>query len=200
MMPAGHAGRRPAPVRPPPGPGLHRDTEATRPVGVLRVLLLNASHEPLAVVTGRRALVLVVAGKAECVVERPDGRIRSPSLALAVPAVVRLRRYVRVPYPAAPAVTRAGVLKRDGRRCAYCQARAETVDHVVPRSRGGAHSWENCVACCARCNARKADRLLDELGWVLPSVPGPPRRGVLGRMWANEESDPAWEPWLSAAA
>lgn len=200
MVPAGHAGRRPVPVRPPPGPSLHREPDTVRPIAVLRVLLLNASHEPLAVVTGRRALVLVVAGKAECVVERSDGLVRSPSVVLAVPAVVRLRRYVRVPYPAPPAVTRSGVLKRDGRRCAYCQGRAETVDHVVPRSRGGGHSWENCVACCGRCNARKADRLLDELGWALAFSPGPPRRGVLGRMWANEESDPAWEPWLPSAA
>ena len=199
MKPAGHAGRGPAPVRPLPGPSLHREAEP-RQVGVLRVLLLNASHEPLAVVTGRRALVLVVAGKAECLVERPNGLVRSPSVSLAVPAVVRLRRYVRVPYPAPPAVTRAGVLKRDGRRCAYCQGRADTVDHVVPRSRGGGHAWENCVACCARCNARKADRLLDELGWALSITPGPPRRGVLGRMWGNEECDPAWEPWLPSVA
>jgi 5-methylcytosine-specific restriction endonuclease McrA len=200
MNPAGHAGRRPTPVRPGPGPSVHREPEAVRHIGVLRVLLLNASHEPLAVVTGRRALVLVVAGKAECLVARSSEQVRSPSVALAVPAVVRLRRYVRVPYQAPPTVTRAGVLKRDGRRCAYCQGRADTVDHVVPRSRGGGHTWENCVACCVRCNARKADRLLDELGWALSITPGPPRRGVLGRMWANEESDPAWEPWLPSAA
>ncbi len=200
MNPAGHAGRRPAPVRPAQGPSMHREPESARPVGVLRVLLLNASHEPLAVVTGRRALVLVVAGKAECLVERPCGMVRSPSMSLAVPAVVRLRRYVRVPYPAPPAVTRSGVLKRDGRRCAYCEARADTVDHVVPRSRGGGHTWENCVACCVRCNARKADRLVEELGWALSTTPGPPRRGVLGRMWSTEESDPAWEPWLPSAA
>src|SRR6478752_3064073 len=200
MNHAGHAGRRPAPVRPAPGPSVHREAETARHVGVLRVLLLNASHEPLAVVTGRRALVLVVAGKAECVVERPSGQIRSPSVALAVPAVVRLRRYVRVPYQAPPAVTRAGVLRRDSRRCAYCHGRGDTVDHVVPKSRGGEHSWENCVACCVRCNTRKADRLLEELGWSLPSVPAPPRRGVFGRLWSTDDADPAWEPWLPIAA
>ncbi len=200
MNPSGHAGRRPAPVRPAPGPSVHREAEPVRHLGVLRVLLLNASHEPLAVVTDRRALVLVVAGKAECLVERPSGPVRSPSVSLAVPAVVRLRRYVRVPYPAPPTVTRAGVLKRDGRRCAYCQSRADTVDHVVPRSRGGGHTWENCVACCVRCNVRKADRLLEELGWALSSAPRPPRRGVLGRLWSTEETDPAWAPWLPSAA
>jgi 5-methylcytosine-specific restriction endonuclease McrA len=180
--------------------------EAVRPepmpaVTVLRVLLLNASHEPLAVVTGRRALVLVVAGKAECVLEHPTAALmRSPSVSVAIPAVVRLRRYVRVPYQAPPTVTRAGVLRRDARRCAYCHGRGDTIDHVIPKSRGGAHSWENCVACCVRCNARKADRLLDELGWAMPFVPGPPRRGAFGRLWSGEDADPAWEPWLPAAA
>jgi 5-methylcytosine-specific restriction endonuclease McrA len=195
-----HGSRGPTPVR--PANGHHGgQSESGCVVTLVRVLLLNASHEPLAVVTGRRALVLVVAGKAECVLERPTASlVRSPSLAVAIPAVVRLRRYVRVPYQAPPAVTRAGVLRRDGRRCAYCRGRGETVDHVVPKSRGGEHSWENCVACCVRCNARKADRLLIELGWSLPALPGPPRRGAFGRMWSTEDADPAWEPWLTCAA
>jgi len=168
-------------------------------VTTLRVLLLNATHEPLAVVTGRRALVLVLAGKAECLVERDVGA-RSPTLVLAVPAVVRLHRFVRVPYQPATSVTRAGVLRRDRRICAYCGSRADTIDHVLPRSRGGIHSWENCVACCARCNTRKADRLLDEIGWSLPFRPAPPVRTGSGRVWLADDTDPAWEPWLPAAA
>lgn len=193
-------GRGPTPVRPATVHRARHEPESRVVTTLVRVLLLNASHEPLAVVTGRRALVLVVAGKAECVLERPSATvIRSPSVSVAVPAVVRLRRYVRVPYPAPPAVTRSGVLRRDGRRCVYCQARGETVDHVVPRSRGGTDSWENCVACCVRCNTRKADRLLDELGWSMSAVPGPPRRGPYGRLW-SEDADPAWEPWLPVAA
>lgn len=168
--------------------------------GLVRALLLNASHEPLSVVPGRRAVVLVVAGKADCVLERSGPLLHSPSSAMAVPAVVRLRRYVRVPYQPPPAVTRAGVLRRDGRRCAYCGGRGETVDHVVPRSRGGGHSWENCVACCLRCNTRKADRLLSELGWSLRVPPTVPRRGPLGAMFAADEADPVWEPWLGAVA
>src|SRR6476620_12666191 len=107
-----HGTRGPTPVRP---VNAHHGgpSDSGCVVTLVRVLLLNASHEPLAVVTGRRALVLVVAGKAECVVERPSAQIRSPSVSLAMPAVVRLRRYVRVPYPAPPPVTRAGVRKRD---------------------------------------------------------------------------------------
>src|ERR1700712_3274606 len=108
------------------------------PAGGARVLLLNATHEPLAVLNGRRAVVLMLAGKAECLVERAAGeKVRSPSFELSIPAVLRLNRFVRVPYAPTAAITRAGVLRRDRRRCAYCRATGDTIDHVVPRSRGG---------------------------------------------------------------
>ena len=170
-------------------------------VALVRVLLLNASHEPLAVVTGRRALVLVVAGKAECVLERLDAvAVRSPSVAVAMPAVVRLRRYVRVPYQAPPAVTRAGVLRRDSRRCAYCHGRGDTVDHVVPEEPGW-RSFLGELRRLLRAVQRPQGRpALEELGWSMPFVPGPPRRGAFGRMWSTEDADPCWEPWLPAAA
>jgi 5-methylcytosine-specific restriction endonuclease McrA len=202
MDSAAPGGRGPTPVRPWRAHPGRREADPGRGsvVALVRVLVLNASHEPLAVVPGRRALILVVAGKAECVLERSSAPpVRSPSLVLAVPAVVRLRRYVRVPYQAPPAVTRAGILRRDLRRCAYCAGRGDTVDHVVPKSRGGEHSWENCVACCIRCNTRKADHLLPELGWSLAWVPAPPRRALFGGLW-SEETDPAWAPWLPRAA
>ncbi|WP_222618734.1 HNH endonuclease [Nakamurella sp. PAMC28650] len=169
--------------------------------GVGRVLLLNATHEPLAVLNGRRAVVLMLAGKAECLVERAAGeKVHSPTFCLSVPAVLRLNRFVRVPYAPTAAITRAGVLRRDRRRCAYCRSSGDTIDHVVPRSRGGSHSWENCVACCTKCNARKADRLLSELGWVLPFAPTSPKRIGSGRLWLSEEADPEWHPWLGSAA
>jgi 5-methylcytosine-specific restriction endonuclease McrA len=114
--------------------------------------------------------------------------------------VMRLSRYVRVPYRRPVPMTRAGILRRDGRRCAYCTRRADTIDHVVPRSRGGGHTWENCVAACRACNSRKADRLLDELGWSLRVKPCAPHRAAGGVMVLTVEPHPAWEPWLGAAA
>ena len=129
-----------------------------------RVLLLNASFEPLAIVTAKRAIVLMLSGKAECVEAALGGAaFHSENLTIPAPSVMRLSRYVRVPYRSAVPMTRAGVLRRDSRRCAYCGSRADTIDHVVPRSRGGGHSWSNCVAACRNCNSRKADRLLEEL-------------------------------------
>nr|WP_244231408.1 HNH endonuclease [Saccharomonospora piscinae] len=173
------------------GPGLGRR----------RVLLLNATFEPLTALPLRRAIVLLVCGKAEVVHEDPTGlRLHSATMSVDVPSVIRLSTYVRVPYRAQVPLTRAGLMHRDRFRCAYCGGKAETVDHVVPRSRGGAHSWENCVACCARCNHRKADRLLTELGWVLRVVPREPH-GPHWKLLAHaRESDPLWRRYLGAPA
>jgi 5-methylcytosine-specific restriction endonuclease McrA len=166
-----------------------------------RVLLLNATFEPLAVVTAKRAIVLMLTGKAECVEATLNGAaFHSENLTVPAPSVMRLSRYVRVPYRRAVPMTRAGVLRRDGRRCAYCKKRADTIDHVVPRSRGGAHDWDNCVAACRGCNSRKADKLLAELGWSLDMVPRAPDRSMGGVLVLAVEPLPAWKPWLGVAA
>jgi 5-methylcytosine-specific restriction endonuclease McrA len=165
------------------------------------VLLLNASFEPLAVVTAKRAIVLMLTGKAECVQAALEGAaFHSENLTVPAPSVMRLSRYVRVPYRRAVPMTRAGVLRRDLRRCAYCGKKADTIDHVVPRSRGGAHSWENCVAACRACNSKKADRLVEEIGWTLRITPKPPNRAAGGVLVLAVEPHPAWEPWLAQAA
>ncbi len=194
--------RQPDPTGADPDPG---EVPGIAPVpGVVppgsRVLLLNATFEPLAVVTAKRAVVLMLSGKAECVEAAVGMAFHSASLTLPAPSVMRLSRYVRVPYRRAVPMTRSGVLRRDGRRCAYCAKRADTIDHVVPRSRGGTHSWENCVAACKSCNSRKADRLLEELGWSLGFTPKPPHRAAGGVLVLAVEPHPAWEPWLGAAA
>jgi 5-methylcytosine-specific restriction endonuclease McrA len=173
--------------------------DAAPPTGS-RVLLLNATFEPLAVVTAKRAVVLMLTGKAECVQAALEGAFHSESLTVIAPSVMRLSRYVRVPYRRPVPMTRSGVLRRDSRRCAYCSRRADTIDHVIPRSRGGAHTWENCVAACRLCNSRKADRLLEELGWTLRVKPVAPHRAPGGIMVLAVEPHPAWEPWLGAAA
>ena len=165
-----------------------------------RICTSNATFEPLAVVTAKRAVVLMLTGKAECVEAAVGSAFHSENLTLPAPSVMRLSRYVRVPYRRAVPMTRAGVLRRDGRRCAYCDRRADTIDHVIPRSRGGAHSWENCVAACKACNSKKADRLIEELGWTLRTAPAPPARNGAGVLVLAVEPLPAWEPWLAAAA
>jgi 5-methylcytosine-specific restriction endonuclease McrA len=165
------------------------------------VLLLNATFEPLTALPLRRAVVLVVCGKAEVVHDDASGlALHAATIEVPVPSVIRLSSFVRVPYRASVPLTRAGLLHRDGYRCAYCGHRAETIDHVVPRSRGGQHTWQNCVACCTRCNHRKADRLLSEIGWRLRVVPQAPH-GPHWRLLAQvHETDPAWRPYLGAPA
>jgi 5-methylcytosine-specific restriction endonuclease McrA len=169
--------------------------------GRRRVLLLNATFEPLAALPLRRAVVLVVCGKAEVVHGDSAGLVlHSAAASVVVPSVIRLHNYVYVPYRARVPLTRAALMHRDRYRCAYCGARAETIDHVVPRSRGGLHTWDNCVASCASCNHRKADRLLHELGWRLRSVPTVPRGPHWRLLAAVVDADPQWLPYLGEAA
>jgi 5-methylcytosine-specific restriction endonuclease McrA len=165
---------------------------------VAGALVLNATYEPLCVVPLRRAVVLVLAEKA-VVVEAGESVMHSERLSMPVPSVVRLSRYVRVPYHRDVPLTRRAVLDRDGHQCAYCGTRADTIDHVRPRSRGGQHVWTNVVAACARCNHRKGDRLLAEMGWQLTAAPAQPPATVAVVMgWARKE--PSWQRYLAWSA
>src|SRR4051794_20774011 len=125
-----------------------------------RVLVLNATFEPINVCSVRRATVLLLKHKAE-VLERGDTELHWATGALPRPHVIRLVNYVRVPRdPHRRKITRRAVFARDGWTCQYCGARTTlTVDHVIPRSKGGLSTWENIVASCAPCNRRKGDRL-----------------------------------------
>ena len=157
-------------------------------------LVLNASYEPLCVVPGRRAVVLVLTEKAVAVAGTDDV-VHSARVELAVPSVVRLTRFVRVPYRATVPLTRKAVFARDGGRCVYCGAPATSLDHVVPKSRGGAHSWDNVVSACGRCNHAKADRAVSEMGWRLRRVPVAPS-GAAWRVVGARRLDPRWRPYL----
>ena len=126
-----------------------------------RALVLNATYEPLCVVPVRRAVILVLKEKAE-VLQHRDEELHSERMSLPVPSVIRLVHFVRVPFRARAPLSRRSVFVRDGHRCQYCGAAAENIDHVIPRSRGGEHVWENVVASCRPCNAAKEDRLLSE--------------------------------------
>jgi 5-methylcytosine-specific restriction endonuclease McrA len=140
-----------------------------------RALVLNASYEPLGVVASRRAVVLVLADKAD-VVHDTEHVIRSERVQVAVPSVIRLRYMVRVPYQRRVNLSRRAVLFRDGKRCQYCGRDADSIDHVVPRSRGGTHEWDNVVAACRRCNLAKGNRLLTETTMILRRPPMAPKQ------------------------
>jgi 5-methylcytosine-specific restriction endonuclease McrA len=137
-------------------------------------LVLNASFEPLSTVTLRRAVVLVMRDKAVVEQAHPGLRLRAAAVDMPVPQVIRLCRYVRVPFRQRASWSRRGVLVRDRHRCAYCGRRATTVDHVVPRSHGGRDTWLNTVAACAADNHRKADRTPEQAGMRLLTQPFEP--------------------------
>jgi 5-methylcytosine-specific restriction endonuclease McrA len=165
---------------------------------VAEALVLNATYEPLCVVSQRRALVLVLTEKA-VMIEAGDHVLRSVTHTVEVPVVVRLARYVRVPYRSQVPLTRKGVLARDHHRCVYCGAPATSLDHVIPRSRGGAHVWENVVAACGRCNHLKADRAVADLGWRLRTAPRAPS-GAAWRILGSRRMDPRWSPYLGPSS
>lgn len=162
-----------------------------------RALVLNVTYEPLSVVGGRRAAVLVLADKAD-VVHDSAYSLHSEHLTLVIPSVIRLRQLVRVPYDRNVALSRRAVFVRDEHACQYCGSAAETLDHVVPRSKGGLHTWENVVAACRRCNLRKGDHALADLPMVLARRPAVARRftWVITSVGSVPE---VWEPYLQAA-
>ena len=165
----------------------------------MRTLVLNAGYEPLAVVSFKRALVLVMGGKAVVVASDDENPVVASSGQWDRPAVILLQRYVRIPNGRAVPVSRRGVLRRDNQRCGYCTSSATTIDHVLPRSRGGQDSWENLVACCLRCNNVKGDRTPQEMGWSLRTIPRPPH-GTAWLVRGIERALPAWEEYLAPAA
>jgi 5-methylcytosine-specific restriction endonuclease McrA len=165
-----------------------------------RVLVLNASYEPRNVCTVRRALVLILKEKAE-VLERGDDVLRSETMRIDRPEVIRLISFVRVPRDIhRRRITRKAVLARDGWICQYCGSDKHglTVDHVIPRSRGGESVWENIVASCAPCNRRKGNRLPQEIRMHPKRRPRPPGPTVFIRI-AAPRTPATWEPYLLAA-
>ena len=162
-----------------------------------QVLVLNASYEPLNVCTVRRAYVLVFKGKAE-LLEELEKPLHSASSTYPWPHVIRLTAYVRVPRTVQRKISRRALFARDGWRCMYCGTTASklTLDHVVPRSRGGDSVWENVVTSCAPCNMRKGNRLPHEVQMPLRKPPRAPAP-VLFIHLATPKIPNGWQPYLA---
>ena len=171
---------------------------------MVSVLLLNASYEPLAIIPRRRAVSLMLRGRVDAATEEALA-IRTTAVSLQIPTVLRLRRYVNVPRRGA-SWSRRGVLQRDGYRCIYCGVQAGelrrgqqllkqdfTVDHIIPRSKGGGNTWGNTACACPACNHRKGNRTPHEAGMPLRWEPKTPR---VGYIVATGEVPAAWKMYL----
>jgi 5-methylcytosine-specific restriction endonuclease McrA len=159
------------------------------------VLVLNQSYEPVMVTNAKRAVILVLLGKAEEVVNYKD-IIHSPSIQMPLPSIVRLSRYVHV-RDKEIVLTRKNVLKRDNHRCQYCGRTSVplTLDHVLPKQRGGRDSWENLVAACHPCNVRKGNRTPTEAGMPLIRPPHKPSRITYFQKFVRKHQA-SWRPYL----
>jgi 5-methylcytosine-specific restriction endonuclease McrA len=163
------------------------------------VLVLNATYEPINVCTVRRAVVLLLKEKAE-VIEHGEWELHSATCTFTRPVVIRLVSYVRIPRDThRRKITRRAVFARDNWTCQYCGSRSNlTVDHVVPRSKGGPSSWENIVASCAPCNRRKGNALPRQAGMNLQRQPRTPSPHVFIQV-ATPTIPAAWRTYLAAA-
>ncbi len=164
------------------------------------VLVLNATYEPLNVTSVWRACSLILSRKAEVLEAVPGQAIRSPSTTLPRPLVIRLVQYVKVPRFTSRRITRRALFGRDANTCQYCGSGVRlTLDHVVPRSRGGGSTWENVVTACAPCNLRKGDRLPHEAGMPLARTPRAPHPDLYLTL-GTRTIPHSWHPYLPALA
>lgn len=162
------------------------------------VLVLNASFEPLSVVSVKRAIVLLLKEKAE-IVEAAEAVLRSEHITFPKPLVIRLVYYVRIPYRVSFPISRRALLIRDQYTCQYCgvqpSSKELTVDHVIPRSQGGEMTWENVVIACKPCNNRKGNRTPTEANMRLLSQPRRPKYLALAYV-GSAEAYTVWEKYM----
>lgn len=160
-----------------------------------KVLLLNQNYEPLTVVSAKKAIILTFLDKVE-IVEKREKLVRSQHLALPLPSIIRLVRYIKIPHKRVE-LTRRNIFKRDGYRCQYCTETKThlTVDHILPKTGGGGDTWENLVCACVRCNNKKGNRTPDQAGMRLLKQPRRPSYLVFIQHFIGIADD-AWKPYL----
>lgn len=157
--------------------------------------MLNATYEPLGTVDFKRAIQLILEEKVD-VLHETEIPWRSQHYETFVPSVLRLRYFIRVPFKVRAPLTRRALLARDEHECQFvgCNRKATTIDHVHPRSKGGKHEWENVVGACKRCNSKKSDLTLEEMGWRLKRQPHMPHGGAWLLLGTQER--PEWKQYL----
>jgi 5-methylcytosine-specific restriction endonuclease McrA len=161
-----------------------------------RVLVLNLDHSPIAVVPVQKAIVLIILEKANILSTYSYLEIRTVSRSFQYPAVIRLSEYKNIPFKGV-LLNRANVFRRDKGECQYCGSRKQlTIDHVIPRSKGGKTSWTNLVAACNRCNVNKGDKTPEQAGLTLRLEPFKPSLSYFLAEYAERQAI-EWLPFLN---
>ncbi len=159
-----------------------------------KVLVLNADYSAFSICTVPKAFLLVYLDKAELVTDSAKGMLRTVNKSYPMPSVIRLHHYVSLPFKGVM-LSRQNVFRRDGNKCIYCGGNDDlTLDHVMPKSRGGKTNWDNLVTACRRCNSRKGDQTPEEMGISLPRKPYKPSFIMFLRDFASIEEN--WVPFL----
>lgn len=161
-----------------------------------RVLVLNQSYEPISVCSAKKAFLLIFLLKADLVAEREDRVLRSVNATYPYPSVIRLSSYIRVRFKNVE-LSRRNILRRDNNQCQYCGKITTplTLDHIIPRSRGGMDTWDNLVTACIRCNNRKGNQTPEEAGIKLAKQPRKPHHVIFLKNFMGKV-DEAWKPYL----
>lgn len=161
-----------------------------------KVLVLNQNYEALTICNTKKAIVLLLTNRAEIIAKRDGLMIRSPSISLPFPSIIRLDKYVRVRYKQVM-LSRKNILRRDNHKCQYC-GRSDlslTIDHVLPKSKGGQDTWENLVTACIKCNNKKGDRTLEDANMRLIRKPFKPSHIMFLKHFVGQV-DERWKPYL----
>ncbi|PRY87957.1 HNH endonuclease [Mongoliibacter ruber] len=164
-----------------------------------RVLVLNLDHSPVAVVTVQKALVLAFLEKVSCLSHYESLVVRTVTKEFKYPAVIRLNEYKNIPYKGV-LLNRANLFRRDGNVCQYCGSKKQlTIDHVIPKSKGGKTNWANLVTACHRCNVLKGDKSPEQMGMKLKVTPFRPTLGFFLADYAERHAE-EWLPFLDIKA
>ena len=160
------------------------------------VLVLNQDYTPLTVCSVQRAFLLMFLKKADLITEVKNKQLRSINDSFPFPSVIKIKYYISIPYKGV-VMSRHNIFKRDGGRCQYCgTSRDLTIDHVIPRSKGGKSTWTNLVTACKTCNSKKSDYALEKVGMKLLKPPVKPSYLTFLKMNTGVYRD-EWAPFLS---
>ena len=161
-----------------------------------KVLLLNSSYEPITIINAKKALIMIITQKVDYI-EKSNYSIHSERLVFSVPKIVKLKSYIFLKHRTI-SLTRKNIFKRDKNQCQYCSKIdvVLTIDHVIPKNKGGNDSWENLVSACKKCNLMKGNKFLKDCNMYLLQKPKKPHYLIYMQDYVINNEYKSWKPYL----